>query len=95
VFRHAGRKRAAPGEGVEEAARVADRIGEGLAAPFAIAGQAVSLSASIGIALSAGGRDTPEALLQAADQAMYRAKEAGKAHYAVFGAGDEAVALHA
>lgn len=77
--------------GVQDAVHVAERILERLAAPFAIGGREVTVSASIGIALNAAGRDTPEALLQAADMAMYQAKDQGKARYAVFDAGIDAL----
>jgi diguanylate cyclase (GGDEF)-like protein len=40
---------------------------------------------SIGIAFSAGGKETGEALLQNADLALYRAKQEGRARFEVFG----------
>jgi len=57
----------------EEATQVVDRIGAGIAAVEAGAGH--MLRASFGVAL--GGAVDPEALLQAADAAMYEAKRAG------------------
>ena len=57
----------------EEATEVVDRIGAGIAAVEAGAGH--MLRASFGVAL--GGAAGPEALLQAADAAMYEAKRAG------------------
>ncbi|MGZ8635249.1 MAG: diguanylate cyclase domain-containing protein [Solirubrobacteraceae bacterium] len=60
--------------GVQEAASVVDRIGAGIAGVQAGAGHL--LRASFGVALGDGTPD-PEALLQAADAAMYEAKRAG------------------
>ncbi len=60
--------------GVQEATGVVDRIGAGIAGVQAGAGHL--LRASFGVALGDGTPD-PEALLQAADAAMYEAKRAG------------------
>jgi len=67
-----------PGIGRQrDAIRVAERILGGLATPFAVAGQEVALSASIGIAI-AGPRAKPaEAVLLDADIALARAKRRG------------------
>jgi diguanylate cyclase (GGDEF)-like protein len=59
--------------GVRETTHVVDRIGAGIAAVDAGAGH--MLRASFGVALGDGTLD-PEALLQAADAAMYEAKRA-------------------
>jgi diguanylate cyclase (GGDEF)-like protein/PAS domain S-box-containing protein len=71
---------------VTAATRVADRISGALADPFNIRGQEVFITASIGIAASGPGHETPEDLLRDADTAMYRAKLEGKARYEVFDA---------
>ncbi|HJQ28097.1 MAG TPA: PAS domain S-box protein [Rubrobacter sp.] len=64
-----------------DAVRVAERIIERLQVPFAIDGNKLHTSISVGIAFSsAPTRD----LLRAADTAMYRAKENGKGRYEVF-----------
>ena len=60
--------------GVQEATQVVDRVGAGIAGVQAGAGHL--LRASFGVAIGDGTPD-PEALLQAADAAMYEAKRAG------------------
>jgi diguanylate cyclase (GGDEF)-like protein len=56
---------------------VADRVAAAAAAPVAIDGATVSCSASIGVALHPEDGVDLKTLLQAADQAMYRAKGIG------------------
>ena len=68
----------------DEAIRVAERIQKSFSKPFILNGYEIATSASIGIVLNNKDFDDPEALLQAADTAMYRAKAMGKAQYAVF-----------
>lgn len=70
-------------EDVSDALRVADRVEEELRLPFALDGQEVFTSASIGIALNATGYNQPEDILRDADIAMYRAKSQG-ASYEIF-----------
>jgi two-component system cell cycle response regulator len=60
-----------------DAAAVAARIQDRLSAPFLIAGQQLSISASIGIALSDFHCSRAEDVLRYADAAMYRAKALG------------------
>ncbi|MDN5926197.1 MAG: EAL domain-containing protein [Hyphomicrobiales bacterium] len=67
-----------------DAVRVAKRVEEALNLPFAIDGQEVYTSASIGIASSASGYETADAILRDADLAMYRAKALGKARCELF-----------
>lgn len=69
---------------VERATRVADRVRAELFRPFAPGGHEVFATVSMGIALSAGKGQRPEDLLRDADNAMHRAKEAGRARYEVF-----------
>lgn len=57
---------------------VADKILHAIHQPVLIAGQLVTISASIGIAVFPEHGDNAEALLKCADAAMYAAKEAGK-----------------
>jgi len=70
--------------GAADAARVAERVQQALAAPFDLGGPEVYTSASVGIALSTGGAGKAEDLLRDADTAMYRAKAGGRARYEVF-----------
>lgn len=67
-----------------DAQAVADRLSEAMRAPFQIAGRDVVVTASIGVAISAGERAERESLLQAADLAMYRAKSNGRARSELF-----------
>jgi diguanylate cyclase (GGDEF)-like protein/PAS domain S-box-containing protein len=69
-----------------DADRAAERIMEGLAAPFEVDGKEVFTSASIGIALCNPAYQHPEEIMRDADTAMYRAKSLGKARYEVFNA---------
>ncbi len=58
---------------------IAERIRAAMAAAqhFTESG-AVRVTVSVGIATSAGGGDSPEALLEACDKALYRAKQGGR-----------------
>ncbi len=67
---------------------IAERIAEAIARPVALVEGEVFVTASIGIALSGGGADTPETLLRNADAAMYRAKERGRDRAELFDARD-------
>ncbi|HMO11206.1 MAG TPA: EAL domain-containing protein, partial [Actinotalea sp.] len=63
---------------------VAERVSRSLAVRLPLSGRMVSVSASIGIAYSAGGGgadDLPEDLLRQADLAMYRAKANGRGRF--------------
>jgi diguanylate cyclase (GGDEF)-like protein len=66
------------------AVMLAERMLAALAAPIAIDGHAVRISASIGIALFPDHATTPEQLHQIADQALYQAKAAGPARFQVW-----------
>ena len=63
---------------------LAERLMEALKRPFHVAGTELITSASIGITFSQFGYTTPEHVLRDADIAMYKAKGAGKARYALF-----------
>jgi len=69
---------------VTDAVRIADRMAEALQRPFALGAHETVVTASIGIVLGTCARDRPADLLRDADIAMYRAKQGGKARYAVF-----------
>lgn len=66
-----------------DAAVIADRITTALREPLSAAGNGIYLTASVGIAIAEPG-STGEALLAAADTAMYRAKSAGRGSYELF-----------
>jgi diguanylate cyclase (GGDEF)-like protein len=74
---------------VNDATEVAERIQQTLAQPLALNGYTLCISASIGVVLNRNEPEEsvytePEELLRDADTAMYRAKAAGRAGYAVF-----------
>ncbi len=69
---------------VNDALRVADRIGDRLSRPFHLCERELTMTASIGITTSAIRYRTPEAMLRDADTAMYRAKAAGRGVRAIF-----------
>jgi diguanylate cyclase (GGDEF)-like protein len=69
----------------EDAVLVAEKIIAVCAAPALVAGQELTLTTSIGIAVHpAGGTDNVDALMQKADAAMYQAKAAGRNRYCIF-----------
>jgi diguanylate cyclase (GGDEF)-like protein/PAS domain S-box-containing protein len=74
-------------EGIDErgATVVADRVASALDAPVRVGDGEQRMSASIGIVLTEDADREPEALLGAADAAMYRAKRAGGARYVIAG----------
>ncbi|PZR81833.1 MAG: hypothetical protein DLM65_05225 [Candidatus Aeolococcus gillhamiae] len=79
-----------------EAELVAERIFTALVEPFALAGQSVTVHASIGVAVSDDATDSASRLMRHADVAMYAAKSAGKSRHVLFISGMEAeiVARH-
>ncbi|HYS54246.1 MAG TPA: EAL domain-containing protein [Thermoanaerobaculia bacterium] len=62
----------------EDAARIAEKISRVFAEPFLLTGREISVTVSIGIAVSPADGEDPETLLRNADIAMYRAKELGR-----------------
>jgi len=75
-------------EGVHHATDLAQRIINALQIPFSFGDDDTHVSASIGLALSADGNVSADAILANADMAMYRAKENGRSRYELF---DEAM----
>jgi diguanylate cyclase (GGDEF)-like protein len=68
----------------DDAALVAQKIIERLAAPMQVRGHEIFVTASIGISAFPADGDDVEALLGAADAAMYRAKQSGRNGYQFF-----------
>ncbi len=69
------------GAGRKAATAVAEKVLEAVPQPVRVEGQTVRVGASIGIALYPEHGRTPDALITAADTAMYKAKEAGRMQY--------------
>ncbi len=67
-----------------DAARIASKLLEALAVPVELGGERVAVSASVGLSVYPdNGRDR-EALLKAADTAMYSAKSQGRSRYCFY-----------
>jgi len=62
---------------------VAERILQAFEPPFVLGSETIDVGASVGIAFPGDEHATAEALLHAADQAMYRVKRAGGVGYAI------------
>ena len=71
-------------KGADQAAHVAGAVTQALARPIDVKAQALTLSASIGIALCPDDGDDVETLLHHADLAMYHAKQDGRAAFRFF-----------
>ena len=70
---------------VNEAITVAQRLAAAIITPFELEDdRAVTVTASVGIAMADSADNLPEALLRDADSAMYRAKEKGRDRIEVF-----------
>ncbi len=68
----------------DEAETIAARLADTLSAPMTLHGIVVPVAASIGIAIHTPDMDGVDALLRAADVAMYGAKARGKDRYQVY-----------
>lgn len=73
-----------PGTDAASARRLARRLSAAARRPVELDGMPVAVTASIGIAGPDGGHPAAEELLAAADSAMYRAKQRGRARTEVF-----------
>src|SRR5215210_735875 len=73
-------------ECVSEIERIARRVVLAISEPFELCSHSVDIGASIGIALSPDHGTSIEALMRAADIAMYRAKSSGGGQYCLFDA---------
>jgi diguanylate cyclase (GGDEF)-like protein/PAS domain S-box-containing protein len=71
-------------ESPEDASELADRILKAISVPFEIRGHVVRIASSIGIALAPDHAVDSEAILKAADVALYQAKSAGRDGYCFF-----------
>jgi len=80
---------------VEECELALERVFAALQAPFAVAGQSLPLTASLGVTLYPDDLSDAEVLLRHTDQAMYAAKQAGGCCYRWFDADlDRRARLH-
>ncbi|MGX1096890.1 sensor domain-containing protein [Amorphus sp. MBR-141] len=73
------------------AAALAQRLVNALKQPIAMAGETLAVSASIGVVVFPEDADDPEALLKAADVALYKVKRAGGSGFVGTGAGGPAL----
>src|SRR5206468_503874 len=76
-----------------EASDMAERIAAMLRRPMSIEGREVVISTSIGVALCNMHETRPDDVLRAADLELYKAKDAGRARYALFDPRLEASAI--
>jgi diguanylate cyclase (GGDEF)-like protein/PAS domain S-box-containing protein len=74
-------------ESPQQAVALAERLQAVLRRPLLVGRNELTTSASIGITFSGHGYSRPDEMLRDADIAMYKAKAAGKAQYALFDAG--------
>ncbi|MGH9302750.1 MAG: diguanylate cyclase domain-containing protein, partial [Acidimicrobiales bacterium] len=68
-----------------EYSALASRIGKSIAQAMVIHGRQAVLTVSTGLAVVSGPDHDPEVILDQADTAMYRAKEAGRGRFELFG----------
>jgi len=71
-------------ESVGEVEMLARRIALAISEPFELQGHSIDIGASIGVAISPDHGTTVEALMRAADLAMYRAKQRGGGQHYLF-----------
>jgi diguanylate cyclase (GGDEF)-like protein len=80
-------------ESIEHARHLAQRLVEAFTGSFGIRGQAIFITASVGITLFPADASTVEDLLKNADTAMYRAKDAGRNNFQFYSADMHAQAV--
>jgi diguanylate cyclase (GGDEF)-like protein len=68
----------------DDAVLLAQRLGGALLDPIHVAGRELFVTASTGVVVSGDGSETPATLLNNADAAMYRAKEAGRGRIVLY-----------
>ena len=73
-------------ESTEEIERLARRVVVAISEPFELCSHSVDIGASIGVAISPDHGTSIEALMRAADIAMYKAKESGGGQHCLFNA---------
>jgi diguanylate cyclase (GGDEF)-like protein len=78
--------------GPDHAIAIVARLDAALDRPFAVSGNNLDLSASVGIAFTGHEDEAPEDILHTADMAMYQAKRAGGSRHEVFDLRDQRVA---
>ena len=71
-------------DGAQHSVAVVDKIREAMRKPFDLQGHEVTVTASIGIAVCPDDAPDADTLIQYADTAMYRAKEAGRDAFRFF-----------
>ena len=71
-------------DGEGDALGVATRIADSLRQPISLAGSAIGVAASIGVALGSGGAESADDLLRNADVAMYAAKQTSRGGAEIF-----------
>ncbi len=68
----------------QQAVTIADRVARAVAGPIALETGEVVVTTSVGIAIAQGTTDPPDVIVRDADQAVYRAKEHGRARCELF-----------
>ncbi len=71
-------------EGAEDAALTAERVLAALVVPLRVAGRNLQVTASVGVSVYPDDAQEAETLINAADAAMYHAKEHGRSNYQFF-----------
>src|SRR5438309_1538110 len=71
-------------ESADEIERIARRVAMAIAEPFELCSHSVDIGASIGVAISPDHGTSIEAIMRAADIAMYRAKSSGGGQHCLF-----------